>query len=226
MAHTRQRRDSLKGPNEEQKEWMQTRFRSFMPVVVDVETGGFNAKTDALLEIAAVLIGVSDDMRLYAEKVLHHHVEPFENANLEEESLKVNQIDPFHPLRMAKPEKLVLENLFAEIRAALGRYRCSRAILTGHNASFDLKFLNAAVVRNGIANNPFHRFSSFDTVTLGALAYRQTVLAKIADASGLRWDESSAHSAIYDAKVTAEIFCAVFNQYPDGRRAQPDQKYT
>ena len=36
------------------------RFRGFLPVVIDVETGGFNAQTDALLEIAAVLIGMDD----------------------------------------------------------------------------------------------------------------------------------------------------------------------
>ncbi|HAV68246.1 MAG TPA: ribonuclease T, partial [Alcanivorax sp.] len=32
------------------------RFRGFLPVVVDVETGGFDARNDALLEIAAVLL--------------------------------------------------------------------------------------------------------------------------------------------------------------------------
>ena len=201
--------------SEQQQKWMKTRFRNFMPVVVDVETGGFNAETDALLEIAAVLIGVNSDMQLYAEKILHHHVEPFENARLEEASLKVNQIDPFHPLRMAKPEKIVLQELFDEIHTALKRYQCSRAILTGHNAFFDLKFLNAAIARNKIEKNPFHQFSNFDTVTLGVLAYRQTVLAKIATASGLKWSEANAHSAIYDAKMTAEIFCSVFNQYAD-----------
>ena len=30
------------------------RFRGFLPVVVDVETGGFNPATDALLEVAAM----------------------------------------------------------------------------------------------------------------------------------------------------------------------------
>lgn len=212
----------MKELSAEQKKWMQARFRNFMPVVIDVETSGFNAKTDALLEVAAVLIGVNDDMQLYAEKVLHHHIQPFANANLEAASLKVNQIDPFHPLRMAEPEKFVIEKLFAEIRAALKQYQCSRAILTGHNAFFDLKFLNAAVVRNDIENNPFHQFSSFDTVTLGALAYCQTVLAKIADAAGLQWDKTNAHSAIYDAKITAEIFCTIFNRYPQQPAAQAE----
>ena len=37
---------------------MRDRFRGFLPVVVDVETGGFISATDALLEIAAVLIEI------------------------------------------------------------------------------------------------------------------------------------------------------------------------
>jgi ribonuclease T len=44
---------------------MARRFRGFLPVVVDVETGGFNSRTDALLEIAAVLIDMDDDGQLY-----------------------------------------------------------------------------------------------------------------------------------------------------------------
>ncbi|MED5420384.1 MAG: hypothetical protein VYD01_02905, partial [Pseudomonadota bacterium] len=39
---------------------MSDRFRGFLPVVVDVETGGFNCKTDALLEIAAVFLFAND----------------------------------------------------------------------------------------------------------------------------------------------------------------------
>ena len=35
---------------------MSQRFRGFLPVVVDVETGGFDSQRNALLEIAAVPI--------------------------------------------------------------------------------------------------------------------------------------------------------------------------
>ncbi|MFH7391451.1 exonuclease domain-containing protein, partial [Pseudomonas syringae pv. tagetis] len=37
---------------------MAARFRGYLLVVVDVETGCFNSATDALLEIAAVTIGM------------------------------------------------------------------------------------------------------------------------------------------------------------------------
>ena len=199
--------------NDGRASWMQTRFRGFLPVVVDVETGGFNEHTDALLELAAVIIGADDDDRLFPEKTVHFHVEPFAGANMEEAAMKINRIDPFHPLRLAQPEARVLAVLFDEVGAALARYRCTRAILTGHNAFFDLKFLRAAVARNRVKDNPFHRFSSLDTVTLGALAYRHTVLSKIAERAGFGWDETQAHSALYDAETTAQIFCHVCNAY-------------
>jgi ribonuclease T len=50
--------------------------------------------------------------------------------------------------------------------------------LVGHNAHFDLGFLQAAIARTGTKNqNPFHSFSVFDTVTLSAVMFGQTVLA-------------------------------------------------
>ena len=41
------------------------RFRGFLPVVVDVETGGFNEQTDALLQIAAVIVDRDDSGKYY-----------------------------------------------------------------------------------------------------------------------------------------------------------------
>ena len=192
---------------------MAQRFRGFLPVVVDVETGGFNPRTDALLEIAAVLIELRDDGSFAPGETYRYHVKPFEGANLEAASLEVNGIDPFHPLRPALPERDALQRIFREVRAAVREHDCTRAILVGHNAFFDLHFLNAAIERCGIKRNPFHPFSSFDTATLGGIAYGQTVLSRIVDAAGLKWDSSSAHSAAYDARITAEVFCAIVNQF-------------
>ena len=189
------------------------RFRGFLPVVVDVETGGFNYKTDALLEIAAVLLDPQADGTLLRGETIRYHVKPFEGANLEPASLAVNGIDPDHPLRPAIDEKEALQNVFREVRRAVRDANCSRAILVGHNSSFDLAFLNEAVERSAIKRNPFHPFSSFDTATLCGVAYGQTVLARAAAAAGLEWDEDSAHSAAYDAEVTADVFCDVVNRF-------------
>ncbi len=192
---------------------MADRFRGFLPVVVDVETGGFNARTDALLEIACVLLGLDADGYLERCETIRYHVKPFEGANIEAASLAVNGIDPHHPLRPAIDERDALQRTFREVRRTIRENRCSRAVLVGHNAHFDLGFLNEAVGRSSIKRNPFHPFSCFDTATLCGVAYGQTVLARAAIAAGLDWDESQAHSASYDAEVTADLFCDVVNRY-------------
>ena len=194
---------------------MARRFRAFLPVVVDIETGGFNAHTDALLEIAAVLIDMDGDGVLSRGATHAFHVRPFEGARLDPASLSVTGIDPFHPLRPALPERDALQRLFREVRHAVRGYDCRRAILVGHNAAFDLGFLNAAVKRADVKRNPFHPFSCFDTATLAGAALGQTVLAKAVTVAGLAWDSSSAHSAVYDAERTAELFCVICNRFRD-----------
>ena len=190
---------------------MANRFRGYLPVVVDVETGGFNAKTDALLEIAAVLITMDSEGYLHRSKTLHANIEPFSGANIEQEALKFNGIDPHHPFRDAKSEETALREIFAPIRQAMKENGCKRAILVGHNAFFDLGFLNAAVERTGVKRNPFHPFSTFDTVSLAGLAFGQTVLARAAVAAGMEWNHNEAHSAIYDTEQTADLFCRIVN---------------
>jgi len=188
------------------------RFRGFLPIVVDVETGGFNASTDALLEIAAVLLHMDDAGTLSRGETLRYHVLPFENANIEQASLDITGIDPHHPLRPAIPEADALRRIFRDIRHELKQTGCRRAILVGHNAHFDLGFLNAAIERTGIKRNPFHPFSVFDTATLGGVAFGQTVLARAVAAAGISWDADAAHSAAYDAEKTADLFCTIVNR--------------
>lgn len=189
------------------------RFRGFLPVVVDVETAGFNARRDALLEIAAVTLHMDAAGTITPLATHACHVEPFEGANLDPQALEFTGIDPYHPFRMAKPEREALEMIFQPIRRLVRETRCTRAILVGHNPTFDLSFIKSAVQRTGIKRNPFHMFSTFDTATLAGLAYGQTVLARAAQAAGLEWDESQAHSAIYDAERTAELFCTIVNKW-------------
>jgi len=191
---------------------MSRRFRGFLPVVVDVETGGFNETTDALLQIAAVLIDIDQQGRLYCSETVSCHVTPFEGANLDPKSMEVNGIDVDHPFRLAMEEKQALPKIFKAVREAIKSHSCSKAILVGHNAHFDLKFINAAASRSGIKRNPFHPFSTFDTVSLAGLAYGQTVLARSVQSAGMEWDSNEAHSAIYDAEMTAMLFCKIVNE--------------
>ncbi len=188
------------------------RFRGFLPVVVDVETGGFNARTDALLEIAAVILGVDENGVLERRQTVFAHVEPFAGANIEAAALEVNGIRIDNPLRLALPEREALDHVFRPIRKAVSENGCTRAILVGHNAHFDLGFVNAAVERTSTKRCPFHPFSVFDTATLAGATLGQTVLARALQATGLGYDAAAAHSAIYDAESTADLFCLLVNR--------------
>ncbi|MBK5930087.1 ribonuclease T [Halochromatium salexigens] len=190
-----------------------SRFRGFLPVVVDVETAGFDPQRHALLEIAAVIIRMDADGWLVPGATHACHVLPFLGSELDPSALAFNKIDPDHPFRDAIAEHQALPKILNPIRKAVASQGCNRAILVGHNAHFDLGFVKAAVERNDYKHNPFHAFSVFDTVSLAGLAYGQTVLAKAAQLAGLSWDNAAAHSAIYDAEQTARLFCAVVNRW-------------
>ncbi|MEX0618517.1 MAG: ribonuclease T [Pseudohongiellaceae bacterium] len=191
------------------------RFRTYLPVVVDIETGGFNCRTDAILEIAAVLLGMDEEGRLGIEQTFFHRIVPFEGSNIEEASLKFTGINPFHPLRVARSEIEVFRHFFKLVRDAMKVNACKRAILVAHNAHFDHGFINMACERHSLKRNPFHPFTSFDTATLSGLAYGQTVLSRACEAAGIDFDTAEAHSARYDAEKTAELFCAIVNRWRD-----------
>lgn len=192
---------------------MKQRFRGYLPVVIDVETAGFNAKTDALLEIAAVTLDFDEQGWLHPAERIHYHVEPFEGANIEQAAIDFNGIDPHSPLRGAVPEEEALKEMFKPIRKAQKAAGCQRCVLVGHNATFDLGFLMASAERSNLKRNPFHPFVTFDTAALAALTLGQTVLIKACQEAGIAFDSKQAHSALYDTERTAELFCWMVNRY-------------
>jgi ribonuclease T len=214
---------TLPAPSAAAAAHMARRFRGYLPVAIDVECGGFHAATDALLEIAAVLIDMDDEGALRRGATHHFHVKPFEGARLDPAALSITGIDPHHPLRPALPERDALQRVFREIRHAVRAYQCRRAILVGHNAAFDLGFVNAAIARSDVKRNPFHPFSCFDTATLAGAALGQTVLAKAVTVAGLEWDAGSAHNARYDAERSADLFCLVCNRLRDSHQAAEER---
>ena len=189
------------------------RFRGFLPVVLDVETSGFNATSNAILEIAICIIKMDDFGRLFIAESVDADVEPFEGAVIDPRSLEFTGIDLDDPEREPLVEKEALRRIFQPVRKEVRETGCQRAILVGHNPAFDLAFLNASIERTQFKRSPFHPFSTFDTGTLGGLAFGQTVLSRAAQAAGLDWNEAEAHSAAYDTFKTAELFCAVVNRW-------------
>ena len=189
------------------------RFRGFLPVVVDIETAGLNPQTDAILEIAAIIICMDEKGLLYPKSTHFCHIHPFEGANLDKSSLEFNNIDPYHPFRFAISEKEALQTIYQPIRKAIKKYGCHRAILVGHNPSFDLTFLQMAAKRCNYKRDPFHPFTTFDTATLAGLVFKHTVLAVATKKAGIDFDSAEAHSALYDAKKTTELFCYIVNNF-------------
>lgn len=189
------------------------RFRGYFPVVIDVETAGFNAKTDALLEIAVTTLKMDNDGILSPDHTIHFNIEPFDGANLEPEALAFTGIDPTNPLRGAVDEKTALLDIFKRVKKAQKAADCHRCIIVAHNAAFDHGFVTAAIERNSLKRSPFHPFATFDTASLAGLAIGHTVLAKACIMAGIKFDNKEAHSALYDTERTAELFCYIVNRW-------------
>lgn len=203
-------------PTRTEENWLEQRFRSYMPVVIDIETAGFNDKTDAVLQIGACTLTTNETNQLVIDQRFFYEVAPFVGANLEKSALQFTGINPDDENRGAIEEAAALKDLFTHVRESVKRHNCKRAILVGHNAFFDLGFLNAAIERSAIKRVPFHPFSTLDTVSLGALYFQHTVLAKCCLAAGIDFDNQCAHNAIYDAEKTAELFCQIVNDFDVG----------
>jgi len=201
----------------QKKMTLANRFRGLLPVVIDVETSGLNPATDALLELAAVTLTMNAAGQLSPDQTYAYQIEPFVGANLDPEALAVTGIDPGYPLRYAVPEQQVLRRLFVKIRKQLEINQCQRAVLVGHNAWFDLSFIQSAIKRCAITSSPFHSFTTFDTATLSGVALGETVLARATRRANIAFDVTQAHSAIYDAERTAELFCYIVNQWHSAR---------
>ena len=193
---------------------LKDRFRKFLPVIVDLETGGFDPRKNAILEIAIQLIE-QENSKLILGEPHRYHIKPFDGLIVDKEALEFLKLDLNHPLRNAVDEEYALQESFKIINKHKSKYECSRAILVGHNAFFDHSFMLEACIRNNIKKLPFHSFSMIDTVSLGVLATKQTVLAKICKELDIDYDNDEAHSAAYDAMVTAQVFCKIINDFDD-----------
>lgn len=203
---------------------LKNRFRGYYPVVIDVETAGFDPQKNALLEIAATLTEMNDDGEFYCGETIQFNIEPFEGSVLEQSALEFNGIDPSNPLRAAVDERTALQEIFKQIRKRQKNYNCQRSVMVAHNSAFDMGFVNAAIARANIKRSPLHPFVSFDTTSLAGLTLGQTVLVKACKAAGIEFDNKEAHSALYDTQKTAELFCYMVNKWKNlGGWQEPEE---
>lgn len=191
---------------------MANRFRGFLPVVIDIETGGFDAGSHAVLELGAISLNWHHD-RLIIEDRWVWSVEPFPGGLLDPASLKITGIDPTDPARGAVSEIEMLRDLFSKVRQNLRRHNCQRAIMVAHNAAFDQQFMHTMVERTSVKRDPFHPFTFIDTASLAAVTYGHTVLSEVCKRAGIEFDSERAHGALYDAERTADVFCHIVNAW-------------
>jgi len=189
------------------------RFRGYLPVVVDMETGGFDNAVNPLLELACTFLHWESDT-LHVASQTCWHVEPFAGSEVNPASLRITGINLDDPQRQALEESTAIKEFFKLVRTAMKTHGCHRAIMVAHNASFDQGFLNAACERNNLKRNPFHPFTALDTASLAAVAYGHTVLSEACMRAGINFDQSLAHDAAYDAERTAQLFCHMVNGWP------------
>lgn len=189
------------------------RFRGFLPVVVDLETSGFNPRTAALLQVSMMTVSMDEQGYLHPDELFTANIRPFAQAQFEESNIRFIGLDPFDESRNLEPETEALPRLLKAIAKKVKAADCRRAILVGHNAAFDQSFLQAAVARINYKRNPFHPFSVMDTASLSGLVYGQTVLARACMAAGIPFDEATAHRSDYDTRLECELFCHLVNRF-------------
>lgn len=189
------------------------RFRSFLPVVADVETAGFDPKVHALLEVAFMTVTMDEQGFLHPGELMSCNVRPFEGSEINEVNINFLGIDPFDESRNLKSEREGVVPMLKAISKRVKAEGCKRAILVGQNGSFDLRFLNAMCERLNYKRSPFHLFSVLDTASLAGLVYGQTVLARACEAAGIPFEDDKAHGAAYDTQKECELFCALYNRF-------------
>ena len=201
------------------------RFRGYLPVVVDLETGGFDRHKNPLLEIGCTFLNWADDTLALGDS-FSWNIEPFPDSEIDPASLKITGIDLNDPDRDAFVEKDALQEFFKIVRQQLKQVNCTRAVMVAHNAAFDQAFLLSAIERTGIKRSPFHPFTTIDTASLAAVAYGHTVLSEACRRAGIEFQNANAHRAAYDAEQTAQLFCKIVNTWPyeipDQEMAIPD----
>ena len=101
---------------------MKTKFRKYLPVVVDLETGGFTPSSDAILEIAITLINY--DREFSVGETHRFHIDPFPGLKIHQDALEFTKINLEHPLRNAVSEQEALQSIFKIINQTIFFINC------------------------------------------------------------------------------------------------------
>jgi len=167
--------------------------------VVDVETTGFVASRERIVEIAVVVV---------------------EEDGSESEAF-CTLLDPGRdpgPTHVHGITAAMVEGApaFEAIHAYLATLLSGR-VLVGHNvAGFDLGFLRAECLRCGVDDVRPEELALIDTLTVARDLlglYGRASLSDCCSRFGLTWDDH--HSALGDARITAALFAAMRSELGD-----------
>ena len=179
-------------------------------MVVDLETGGLDPNKNPILELACSFLNYENE-KLVPHKSFSWDIKPQPNLEIDPSSQLLTGIDPLLDIENRTDEKAAINSFFKEVRRETKTNECTRAVLVAHNSVFDNSFLNAAIQRHRIKRSPFHPFTTFDTATLGGVAFGHTDLREACQRADIAYDKKSAHCASYDCEVTAFLFCKIVN---------------
>lgn len=159
-------------------------------VVFDTETTGLSARYDKVIELAAVKMKDGEVIERFEQFIDPGH--PLSQTTIKLTSITDDMV------RGSKSEKEVFE-MFQEF--------CKGSIIVGHNATFDVDFMNTGYARHGL---PLIGEPWLDTLPMARLLYpemkgfRLNTLAK-----KLNVNLEHHHRAIYDAEATGYIYYAM-----------------
>lgn len=162
-------------------------------VVFDTETTGLSARFDKVIELAAVKMRQGTVLKKFDMFIDPGH-------RLSSTTINLTGITD-DMVRGSKSEKEVFE-LFQEF--------CGDSIIVGHNATFDVDFMNIGYTRHDLPTikNPW-----IDTLPLARLLYPELKsfrLNRIAKLLNVELEHH--HRAIYDAEATGYIYFAMLKE--------------
>lgn len=202
-------------------------------VVFDFETGGLSPLSNPVMEIGLVTL---DQLTLQEEIQWESLIKPYKNQNggmlvYEKKALETHGIDPARCEREGRSTEEVVKQLialFKQVRPARDGFGLNRPILCGHNVMFDVAFLayifqlHGHNIHDHILSNNGHAIV-WDTQQMAGMLWNtkgegQYNLGACCERAGL--GNFLAHSALSDARSTAELLRYLITAFREGK---PDE---
>lgn len=171
-------------------------------VCIDCETTGLDLENDQIIEVAAVIFTLEQDLEIYDTLV-----DP--KVTISENSMAIHHITQ----EMVQGKPLIGEVL-PKILKMIGKH-----IIVGHGIAFDIHMIHRDSKKNGL-NSTINANLSFDTLRMARL-YGESPLNSLKNlGQHFNIDHSGAHRALNDVMVNIEVFRKLVVQYKSVEQLQ------